>query len=115
MVHGLVRTALVSSSPLVLAGLRTGLQRRGDFEIVIERSSLHELVGEASLLAQAQVGILDLSTDTDAQLISAMIEHGPALVLLAPDQDGPIVEWLVAGCSLLPRDASIDLISVVAL
>ena len=29
-----VRTALISNSPLVLAGLKTGLELRGDFEIV---------------------------------------------------------------------------------
>jgi len=114
MAYGPVRIALASSSPLVLAGLRNGLQRRGDFEIVSARSSLDELVADALPLAQAQVGILDLATDTDAQSMAALAEHGPALVLLLHEQEVPIADWLVAGCSLLPRDASIDLIAVAA-
>jgi DNA-binding NarL/FixJ family response regulator len=114
MMQSAVRAALVSSSPLVLAGLSAGLQRRGDFEIVLARGSLHELVAEPMPLAQVQVGIIDLSADIDGQSIAGLAEHGPALVLLAPDQAGPIADWLVAGCSLLPRDASIDLIAVAA-
>jgi len=112
--HGPVRVALVSASPLVLAGLGGGLQRRGDFEIVIVRGSLAELVEQALPLAQVQVAIIDLSTDTDPELIAGLAEHGPALVLLSPDQDGPLADWLMAGCSLLPRDASIDLVAAAA-
>ncbi len=106
MAYGPVRIALASSSPLVLAGLRNGLQRRGDFEIVSARSSLDELVADALPLAQAQVGIVDLATDTDAQSMAALAEHGPALVLLLHEQEVPIADWLVAGCSLLPRVAA---------
>jgi len=77
MAYGPVRIALASSSPLVLAGLRNGLQRRGDFEIVSARSSLDELVADALPLAQAQVGIGEISVQgLGAQEVFASAHSG---------------------------------------
>ncbi len=107
-----LRAALVSSSPLVLAGLKTGLEQRGDFEIVLAWDGPQSLADES--FALAQVGIVDVATDTDVQPIAAIAEHGPPLVLLWPERDGPLADWLSAGHSLLPRDASIEAIATAA-
>jgi DNA-binding NarL/FixJ family response regulator len=110
--QALVRAALISNSPLVLAGLKTGLEQRGDFEIVSAWDGAQTVLDES--FAQVQVGIVDVATDTDFQPIAAMAEQVPALVLLWPERDGPIVDWLGAGHSLLPRDASIEAIAAAA-
>jgi DNA-binding NarL/FixJ family response regulator len=110
--QALVRAALISNSPLVLAGLKTGLELRGDFEIVSTWDGPPTVLDES--LARAQVGIVDVATDTDFQPIAAIAEQGPALVLLWPERDGPIVDWLGAGHSLIPRDASIEAIAAAA-
>jgi len=97
---------------MVLAGLQAGLAQRGDFEIVSVQSSLRDTVGES--LTQAQVAVVDLAGDADMQLMAEIADHGPALVVLSPDHDGPIGDWLLAGFTLLPRDASIELIAIAA-
>jgi DNA-binding NarL/FixJ family response regulator len=107
-----VRAALISSSPLVLAGLKTGLEQRGDFEIVSAWDSPQTIPDES--FARAQVGIVDVATDADVQPIAAIAEQGPALVLLWPERDAPIADWLSAGHSLLPRDASIGAVAAAA-
>jgi len=110
--QALVRAALISNSPLVLAGLKTGLEQRGDFEIVSTWDGPPTVLDES--LARAQVGIVDVAMDTDFQPIAAIAGQGPALVLLWPERDGPIVDWLGAGHSLIPRDASIEAIAAAA-
>ena len=107
-----LRTALISSSPLVLAGLKAGLEQRGDFEIVLARDGPQAAADES--FAQAQVGIVDIATDADFQVIAAVAGEGPPLLLLWPERDGPLADWLSAGHSLLPRDAPIELIAVAA-
>jgi DNA-binding NarL/FixJ family response regulator len=107
-----VRTALISNSPLVLAGLKAGLEQRGDFEIVYARDGSPVASDEA--FARARVGIIDVAADADWQLVAAMADQGPALVLLWPDRDGPIADWLIAGHCLLPRGAAIETIAVAA-
>jgi DNA-binding NarL/FixJ family response regulator len=107
-----VRAALVSASPLLLAGLEDGLTRRGDFEIVLAADGRRAAADES--LATAQVCVVDVATDADSQAIAALAEHGPALVLLWPERDGPIGEWLLAGHSLLARNASIGAIAAAA-
>jgi len=107
-----VRTALISNSPLVLAGLKAGLEQRGDFEIVYARDGSPVASDEA--FARARVGIVDVAADADWQLVAAMADQGPALVLLWPDRDGPIADWLIAGHCLLPRGAAIETIAVAA-
>jgi DNA-binding NarL/FixJ family response regulator len=107
-----VRAALVSNSPLVLAGLRGGLEQRGDFEILCEHDDLATALADA--FGQARVGIVDLGTDADLRPIAEIADQGPALVLLGADRDGPVGDWLAAGISLLPRDASIEAIAIAA-
>jgi DNA-binding NarL/FixJ family response regulator len=107
-----VRAALVSNSPLVLAGLRDGLEQRGDFEILCEHDDLATALADA--FGQARVGIVDLGTDADLRPIAEIADQGPALVLLGADRDGPVGDWLAAGISLLPRDASIEAIAIAA-
>jgi DNA-binding NarL/FixJ family response regulator len=107
-----VRAALISNSPMVLAGLRTGLEQRGDFEIVSAWDSPPAVPDES--FARAQVGIVDVATDGDVHPIAAIAEQGPALVLLWPERDAPIADWLSGGHSLLPRDASIETIAAAA-
>jgi DNA-binding NarL/FixJ family response regulator len=96
----------------VLAGLQSGLEQRGDFEIVIAGDSLHAV--EDDDFAQARVCIVDLPTGAEAQPMVAMANQSAALVLLSSDQDGPVADWLAAGLSVLPRDASIELIGLAA-
>jgi DNA-binding NarL/FixJ family response regulator len=110
--QSLVRTALISSSPLVLAGLKTGLEQRGDVEIVFAWDGTQAIPDE--VFAQAQVSIVDVATDSDLQPIAAIAEQGPALVLLWPERDGPIADWLSTGYSLLPREAPIESIAIAA-
>jgi DNA-binding NarL/FixJ family response regulator len=107
-----VRTALISNSPLVLAGLKAGLEQRGDFEIVYARDG--PPVASDHAFARARVGIIDVAADADLQLVAAMADQGPALVLLWPDRDGPLADWLIAGHCLLPRGAPIETIAVAA-
>jgi DNA-binding NarL/FixJ family response regulator len=107
-----VRAALISASPLVLAGLKMGLEQRGDFEIVSAWDSPQAVPDES--FARAQVGIVDIATDADVQPIAAIADQGPSLVLLWPERDAPIVDWLSAGHSLLPRDAPIEAIAAAA-
>jgi DNA-binding NarL/FixJ family response regulator len=107
-----VRTALISSSPLVLAGLKAALEQRGDFEIVLAQDASQAVVDAA--FAQAQVGIVDIATDADFQPVAAALDEGPPLLLLWPERDGPLGDWLASGHSLLPRDAPIELIATAA-
>jgi DNA-binding NarL/FixJ family response regulator len=107
-----VRAALVSNSPLVLAGLKAGLEQRGDFEIVAVRDGPPVPVDQA--FARAQVGIVDVAADADFEPLAAVADQGPLLVLLWPDREGPIAGWLLAGHSLLPRNASIEAIAAAA-
>jgi len=106
-----VSAALISNSPLVLAGLKAGLEQRGDFEIVYAREGP---VGSDEAFTRARVGIIDVATDADLKPVAAMADQGPALVLLWPDRDGPITDWLIAGHSLVPRGAPIETIAVAA-
>jgi DNA-binding NarL/FixJ family response regulator len=105
-------TALVSNSPLVLAGLKAGLERRGGFEIVAARDRLEGWIDES--FGRARVCIVDFAADMDPHPIAALADQGPALVLLWPERDGPLAEWLAAGFSLLPRGAPIDSIAIAA-
>jgi DNA-binding NarL/FixJ family response regulator len=105
-------TALISSSPLVLAGLESGLRQRGDFEIVFGGDGARAAAEGA--LAQARVCIADVAMDDDLAPIAALADQGPALVLLWPERDGPIADWLCAGHCLLPRSAPLDAIAAAA-
>ena len=108
----LLRAALISASPLVLAGLREALEQRGDFEVVSASDWPAALAKET--FANADVAIVDVAIDADLQPVFAGAEQGPPLVLLWPDSDGPFPDWFGAGHSLLPRDATIEAIAIAA-
>jgi DNA-binding NarL/FixJ family response regulator len=107
-----LQAALVSDSPLVLAGLKDGLEQRGDFEIVCAHDSLTMALADS--FGQARVCIADLAIDADLRPIAEIADQGPPLVLLGPGRDGPVVDWLAAGISLLPRDAPIEAVAIAA-
>jgi DNA-binding NarL/FixJ family response regulator len=104
----LLRIALVSSSPLVLAGLQAGLAQHAGFEIVQAAAQWRELQGEA-----ADVAIVDIETPSDEAPLVHDAEAGPAIVLLAPEQ-APVGDWLAAGFSVVPRHAGIASIAAAA-
>ncbi len=105
----LLRIALVSSSPLVLAGLQAGLTQHGGFEIVLAGAHWRDVDGDCA----ADVAVLDIELPADDIPLAADIESGPAIVLLAPDQ-APIGDWLAAGFAVLPRHAAIGQIAAAA-
>jgi len=107
-----VRAALVSNSALVLAGLRQGLEQRGDVELVAAHDSLTGAL--ADTFGGARVCIVDLSTDIDLEPLAEIADQGPGLVLLGPQPDRLVADWLAAGISLLPRDAPIEAIAIAA-
>jgi DNA-binding NarL/FixJ family response regulator len=109
-----VRIALVSNSPLVLAELGSGLRLHGSFEIVVAWEFTRATSGQALALAQAQVCIADLAPDTDVRPILEIADQVAVLILVPADRDDPIADWLAAGFSALPRDASIDSIAAAA-
>ena len=105
----LLRIALVSSSPLVLAGLQAGLERHGGFDIVFAAAQWRELHGDAA----AEVAVIDIELPGDDTPLVGDAETGPAIVLLAPDQ-AAIGDWLAAGFAVLPRHAAIEQIAAAA-
>lgn len=98
----LLRIALVSSSPLVLAGLQSGLAGQAGFEVVQAVTRWRELQGEAA----PDVAIVDVETPADETPLAHDAEAGPAIVLLVPEQ-APVADWLASGFSVLPRHAGI--------
>jgi len=101
-----LRVALVSGSPLVLAGLRAGLAERGEIKVVLACASMQACRDQG--FGAAQVAIVDAPAAADA------LDDGPAMLLLVPEAGTPIGDWLAQGCSLLPRNASIEQIVAAA-
>ena len=104
-----MRVALISSSPLVLAGLRSGLGEFGDINLVWTGQTLAEW--EDAGFARADVGIVEVGGDAVFPAEALGHSAGPALVLLADNQSHPINDWLEDGVTVLPRDASIAMIA----
>jgi len=105
-----LRVALVSSSPLVLAGLRAGLDPLDMFDIVLESASMDE--ARQAGFGHADVAVVD--DDARAAPPDGDGTEGPALVLLADDADHEIADWLTSGITVLPRRASIEAIAAAA-
>ena len=98
----MIRVALASPSPLVRAGLADGLAALGDFAVVLAAATLAELA-EASF-GEAEVAVVDVvDDDLDLDLAAGA---GPHFVILAADADERVGEWLIDGCSVLPRAAT---------
>jgi two-component system nitrate/nitrite response regulator NarL len=105
--------ALISPSPLVLAGLRSGLTQFGGFDIVLAGAGLDD--AREAAFARAEVAIVDLDSDAEAlgDDDQGPAADGPPLVLLVPRQRAA-AELLRAGCSVLPADAPIAMIAAAA-
>lgn len=116
MATTLLPAALISSSPLVLAGLRAGLAQQGGFDIVLAAASLAQARQER--FAQARVAVIDLAAPDDAaaeaEPFDLDADAGPALLLLAPDPSPALDDWLADGLSVLPRHAPIGQIAAAA-
>ncbi len=105
----MIRIALAFSSPLVRAGIADGLDALGGFDVVLAAASLGEL-REAGFAA-AEVAVVEAAGDTDLEILPG---DGSRLVLLADAGDERVGEWLIDGCSVLPRDARPDAIAAAA-
>lgn len=103
-----IRLALASPSSLVRAGLVEGFGAADGFEVVLVAASW-AAAREASFAA-AQVAVVDVGDDDLVEVDSAPGD-GPALVLLAPADDDRLGEWMIDGCAVLPREASIAAIA----
>jgi DNA-binding NarL/FixJ family response regulator len=104
-----LRVALISGSPLVQAGLRAALEELAGMDVVWTGQTLAE--GEDAGLAGADVVIVDVVGDGVPAPRELGRNAGPALILLVDEQIRQINDWLEDGVTVLPRDASIDMIA----
>ena len=105
----MIRIALAAASPLVRAGLADGLGALAGFELTLAAGSLGEL-REAGFAA-AEIAVIEVADDTDLEILAG---DGSRFVLLVDAGDERIGEWLIDGCSVLPRDASPEAIAAAA-
>jgi DNA-binding NarL/FixJ family response regulator len=105
----MIRFALASPSPLIRAGLAAGLAAQGECEVVLSAATPAELA-EAGY-GGATVVVVDVGAESDAELDVVVPVAGPHLVLLAADGDERVGEWLIDGCSVLPRAALAGLVA----
>jgi two-component system, NarL family, nitrate/nitrite response regulator NarL len=104
-----LRVALISTSPLVLAGLRTGLNEHEGVDVVWMGQTLADWQNAG--FAGADVAIVDVGADAVAALDALGYCAGPAFVLLADDQSNHVNSLLEEGFTVLPRDASLEMIA----
>jgi two-component system nitrate/nitrite response regulator NarL len=104
-----IRIAVASSAPLVRAGLVSGLGAHEGFEVVLAAASLPALRDADH--GGAEVVIVDAGDAADPSTDDAFNSDGPCFVILADADDERIGEWLIDGCSVLPKEASIEAIS----
>ena len=105
----MIRIALAAASPLVRAGLADGLGALAGFELTLAAASLGEL-REAGFAA-AEIAVIEVADDTDLDILPG---DGSRFVLLVDAGDERVGEWLIDGCSVLPRDASPEAIAAAA-
>ena len=103
-----MRVALLSTSPLVLAGLRAELSELEGVDVVWTGQTLADWQGAG--FPAVDVAIIDVGTDTVAVLDAVGNSGGPAFVLLADHQSSHTHSWLEEGFTVLPRDASLEMI-----
>jgi DNA-binding NarL/FixJ family response regulator len=97
--------AIASRSPLVRAGLAARLGRREGLLVVLAAESLAAL--RAASFGGAEVAVVDCSAAGSGDAAEPeFIAEGPRVIVLADPGDERIGEWLIDGCSVLPRDAS---------
>ena len=99
----MIRFALASPSPLVRAGLAAGLGAQGDCAVVMSAATLAELA-EADC-GGAEIVVVDAGSEGDGEL-DAVAMAGPRFIVLAEAADERVGEWLIDGCSVLPRGAA---------
>jgi DNA-binding NarL/FixJ family response regulator len=99
----MIRIAIAAPSALVRAGIAAGLRAETDFEIVRAAATLAELA-EAGY-GGAEILVVDVGSAAEAEL-DLLAGAGPQTVVLAPAGDERVGEWLIDGCSVLPRGAT---------
>jgi DNA-binding NarL/FixJ family response regulator len=104
-----LRVALISTSPLVLAGLRAGLSELGGVDVAWMGQTLADW--QDAGFARADVAIVDVGADAVPAPDALGISGGPAFVLLADKQSNHAHSWLEEGFTVLPRDASLEMIA----
>ena len=97
----MIAFAIASPSTLLRAGLARGLAAQDGCEVALAAATFAELA-EAGF-AEAAVVVLDVGAEDELDSVPAAGRH---VVLLAPDDDERIGEWLIDGCSVLPRSAT---------
>jgi DNA-binding NarL/FixJ family response regulator len=108
----MLRVALISSSPLVLAGLRAGLEQAEACVVVLASPSLSAARQEG--LAEADVLIVDGDDELVDLLLADRHDGGPAVVLLTDGQADEVGDWLERGVTVLPGNASPELVAAAA-
>ncbi len=104
-----LRLALISPFSLVLAGLRAGLGEYEGLDVVWMGQTLTDW--QDAGFAGADVAILDVGADAIPGLDTIPSCAGPAFVLLADDQSNHVHSWLEECFTVLPRDASLEMIA----
>jgi DNA-binding NarL/FixJ family response regulator len=105
----MIRVSIACEAALVRAGLVSGLGARHSFEVTLAAASLTALRDEA--YGGADVVLVDLGDGVDIAGEDAFGVDGPRFVVLAEAGDERLGEWLIDGCSVLPKGASIDAIA----
>jgi DNA-binding NarL/FixJ family response regulator len=105
----MTRVSIASEAPLVRAGLATGLAARDGFEVMLAAASLAALRDAA--YGGADVVVVELGDACDPAGDDASGNEGPRFVVLAEAGDERVGEWLIDGCSVLPKGASIEAIA----
>ncbi len=105
----MMRVSIAAESSLVRAGLAAGLGARDGFEVVLAVASFAAL-REAGF-GGAEAAVVEPGDAAEAAGDDAFGADGPRLVVLADAGDERTGEWLIDGCSVLPRGASIDAIA----
>ena len=99
--------AIASRSRLVRAGLASGLGALDGVLVVLAAESFAAL--RSASFGGAEVAVVDCSAAAeggDAGEPEFLAAEGPRVIVLADPGDERIGEWLIDGCSVLPRGAS---------
>ena len=105
----MIRVAIACAAALVRAGLVSGLGGRDGFEVTLAAASLASLRDAA--YGDADVVLIEVGDAADAVGDAFAAGDGPRFVVLAEAGDERVGEWLIDGCSVLPKGASIDAIA----
>jgi len=105
----MIRVSIASEAALVRAGLVSGLGARDSLVVTLAAASLTALRDAA--YGGADVVLVDLGEGVDIAGDDAFDADGPRFIVLAEAGDERLGEWLIDGCSVLPKGASIDAIA----